>query len=91
MLDQIAQFARRLSRGVEAHDDRVVPIVIGDVGEDLTLVRDLRADVAPDHFYRRFDRAQPVRQLFKVRAPGLPWDLVRGDCHHLTCYGAGMP
>jgi len=64
------------------YDDRVVAIIVGHVAQDLPLVRELVAQVAPDHLDRRLDGAEHVGQLLKVRAPCLTSDLLRGDCHH---------
>jgi hypothetical protein len=67
---------------LESDDDRLVVIIVGDVGQNLPLVREPVAQVAPDDLDRRLDDAEHVGQLLKVRAPRLTWDLLRGDCHH---------
>src|SRR6201999_1078722 len=79
LLDQVLDPLHLGVWSLESDDDRVVVIIVGYVGQDLPLVRELVAQVAPDHLDRRLDGAEHVGQLLKVRAPRLTWDLLRGD------------
>ena len=81
MLDHVLDSLNIRIGGLETHDERVVAIVVGDVRQDLPLVRDLVADIAPDDLHGPFNGAQHVGELLEVRAPCLAGDSLRCDCH----------
>jgi hypothetical protein len=74
MLDHVLDSLNIRIGGLETHDERVVAIVVGDVRQDLPLVRDLVADIAPDDLHGPFNGAQHVGELLEVRAPRLAGD-----------------
>ncbi len=77
MLDHVLDSPNIRIGRLKTHDERVVAIVVGDVRQDLPLVRDLVADIAPDDVHGPFNGARRVGELVEVRAPPLAGDFPR--------------